>query len=169
MKCVRILFILVLSIAFFLPHFLSAQEPSRKTAYISLSRVFDDYYKTKNADEKLEKEAEKKNKERDKVVEKINKLRDEMALLSQEARGKKEGELSEQMRGLQDFDRETKLSLQRKRNDAVKEIFKEIDEAIKEYGRANNYCFILDERALVYVDDSADLTDDILKILNKGN
>lgn len=149
-----------------LPQDLSA-ESSKEVVYLNAAKVFDSYYKTKEADAELEKEAQKKNKEREKFVEEINKLKDEVALLSSEAREKKERDLSEKMRTLQDFDTETKTTLQRKRNDKIREIFSEIDEIIQNYGIEKGYDFILDDRALLYADESIDVTDEVIGILNK--
>jgi outer membrane protein len=145
---------------------LSAAEGAR-IASINLGEVFEQYEKTKDADTKLTKEGEKKNKERDQLVQKINKLKDEVQLLSKDAREKKEEELSDKMRELQDFDREARLALQRDRNDMVKDIFKEMDDVIGDYGRKNGYDLIIDERALIYAGDSIDITGDIIELLNK--
>ncbi len=138
-----------------------------KVGYVSAAKVFDEYEKTKNADEELMKKGKKKNTEREKLVEDINKLKDEVALLSKEAREKRQDELNEKIRKLQDFDRDTKTALQRERNDAAKEIFKEIDDAIRTYGEDNNYDAIYDDRVFVYVDKGHDITQDIIKLLNR--
>ncbi|MDB4349610.1 OmpH family outer membrane protein [Omnitrophica bacterium] len=160
-----ILALLCLQLSFSQP--LLAQE-ARKIAIVSLSKIFDTYEKTKDVDEKLEKEGKKKSQERDKLVEKINKLRDEIQLLSREAREKKENELSDMMRGLQDFDREASVELRRERDDMVKEIFTEMNEVIIDYGKKHGYDIIFDDRVLLYASDSIDITNDVIKILNKS-
>ena len=53
-----------------------AQE-SFKIAIISLSKVFDNYEKTKAVDKELEKKGKEKNAERDKMVKVMNKMKDE--------------------------------------------------------------------------------------------
>lgn len=165
MRCISVL-ILALFFISILSQPLWAQE-LRKVAYINVSKVLDNYNKTIEADKKLTGEGEKKNKERDKLVDEINKLRDEAELLSREVREKKEHELNEKIRALQDFDRETRLNLQRKRDDIMREIFKEIGKVIKDYGKDKGYDIIFDDRVLLYSDDSLDITDDIIKTLNK--
>lgn len=160
----------ILIIALFIVSLLSQPllaENVRKMAYINAAKVFDGYYKTKEADEKLGKKGKEKNAERDKLVKEINKLKDEVQLLSKEAKEEKQSELNEKMRGLQDFDRETKLNLRRERDDVVKQIFKEIDEGIKEYGKKKGYDIIFDSRILLYMDESMDVTNDVIKELNK--
>ncbi|MBL7068885.1 MAG: OmpH family outer membrane protein [Candidatus Omnitrophica bacterium] len=145
---------------------LFAQRPPR-IAYINAAKVFDGYHKTKEADQNLEKEGKKKNTERERLVKEINKLKDEVELLSQKARGKKETILNEKLRGLQDFDNEAKLSLQRKRNDMVKVILKEIDDVIKAYGSKNGFDIIMDSRVLLHANVELDISDDIVRELNK--
>jgi len=164
MKCIKILILVLFTISLF-PKGILAQE-ARKIAYINAAAVFDNYYKTKDADAKLEKKGEKKNKEREGLIKDINKLKDETELLSMIAREKKEAELNEKMRKLQDFDRETKTNLQRERNDLVKDIFKEIDDAIQEYGKKNGYDIIFDSRVLLYASDGLDITEDVTNKLN---
>ena len=165
MKPVKI-FVLALFLSFVLLQPLFAQG-IRKIAFINLSKAFENYEMTKTVDAKLEKEGEKKNKERDKLVEKVNKLRDEVQLLSRDAREAKETELNGLMRNLQDFDRDARLELRRKRDDEVKEIFKEMDGVISDYGKKNGYDVIFDDRVLIYADDAIDITNEIVEILNK--
>lgn len=166
MRWIRIL-ISALFIISLLPQHLSA-ENARKVAYVNAAKVFDNYYKTKEADEKLEGKAKKKNTERDKLIKEINKLKDEVEVLSKEARKDKETELGNEMRELQDFDRETRLNLQRERDDVLNGIFEEIYNTIKAYGKNNGYDLILDDRILLYADEQSDISDEIIKILNKG-
>jgi outer membrane protein len=158
--------VLALFLTQVLPRPILAQE-SQKIGFISLSKVFDSYEKTKNVDKELEKKGEKKNKERDDLVKKVNKLRDEIQLLSQDARAAKEAELSDLMREIQDFDRDARIELRRERDDKVKEIFKEMNDVITEYGKKNGFDIIFDDRVLLYANDKIDITEDIAKLLNK--
>ena len=145
---------------------LLAQE-AQKIAFISLSKAFDSYEKTKVVDKELERSGEKKNKERDKLVQKINGLRDEVQLMAKNKREGKERELGDLMRQLQDFDREARVELRRARDDKVKEIFKEMNAVISDYGKKHGYDIIFDDRVLLYASDKIDITKDVIKILNK--
>ena len=144
---------------------LLAQE-AQKIAFISLSKAFDSYDKTKVVDKELERSGEKKNKERDKLVQKVNKLKDEVQLMAKDKRKTKERELSDLMRKLQDFDREARVELRRSRDDKVKEIFKEMNDVISDYGKKHEYDIIFDDRVLLYASDKIDITKDVIKILN---
>jgi len=165
MKAIKAI-ILALIVTVFLVQISFAQE-EQKIAFISLSEAFDSYEKTKTVDKELERRGEKKNKERDKLVEKINKLRDEAQLIAKDKRKDKERELGDLMRELQDFDREARVELRRDRDDKVKEIFKEMNAVISDYGKEHGYDIIFDDRVLLYASDKIDITEDIIKLLNK--
>ncbi len=166
MKWIKVIILFFFIVSLIPQNCLWAQK-GQKIAYVNMAKVFDKYYKTQEADRKLETEGEKKNKERDRMIGKINKLRDEVALLSKEKRAKKGEKLNEEMRTLQDFDRDARLELQRKRDDMMREIFKEVSDTIKEYGKKQGYDLILDDRVLLYADDGIEITDALIKKLNK--
>lgn len=142
-------------------------EEGKKIAYMNPAKVFDGYYKTAEAAQKLENKAKGKNSERDKMVDEINRQRDEVELLSPDVRKKKEDELSEKMRKLQDFDNDTRVALQREKNDIFSRIAEEISAAVTEYGKSNGYALIFDDRALVYSNEALDISDKVLEVLNK--
>jgi len=145
---------------------LPALAQERKIAVISLSKAFDSYSKTKAVDEDLAKKAEKAKKETEKLAEKINKARDEAQLLSKEAKDAKAEEINKMMRELQDYEREAGVELRRQRDDMVKDIFKEMNDAITKYGKEKGFDIIFDDRVLLYANDSVDITADIINILN---
>ncbi|NQT06380.1 MAG: OmpH family outer membrane protein [Candidatus Omnitrophica bacterium] len=166
MRFVKITVLVLFVISLFLQGTASAQDV-KKMAYLNTAKVFDSYSKTRDADSALEKEGKKKNSERDILIKDINKLRDEAQLLSKDVREKKEKELGEKMRNIQDFDRDAKLELQRKRDDMLKDILKEIDATVKQYGKEKGYDFIFDDRVLLYANKGVDVTEDIITLLNK--
>lgn len=141
-------------------------EGKGKIVYINPVTIIDGYYKTKNIDKELEKESKKKTDERDKMVKKINKLKDEVELMSKKVSEKKSKELNDLIRELQDFDRDARLTLKRKGDDAKREILQDIDKVIAEYGKKHSYDAILDDRVLLYADESIDITEAVVKILN---
>lgn len=138
-----------------------------KFGYVDLNKIFNNYRKTIKADEELEKIQEKKQKEREKLVSQVRKLKDEMELLSDEGKKKKQQEINQKIKELQEFDRDTRNKLLKKRDDAAKEIIDELDIVIKDMGKKEGYTFIFNERFILYGDKSYDLTDKVLKTLNK--
>jgi len=145
-----------------------ADAEEMKIGYISLSKVFDGYKKTQQYEKSLGEKGEEKEKARQKLVDEIKKLKDEMVLLSDKGKEEKQTVIDEKIRNLQDFDKDTRDELQRERDGMVRDILSEIDKVIQDYGKKNNYTVILNDRMLVYGNEAIDVTQDIIDIMNKG-
>lgn len=111
---------------------------------INLGKVFDEYCKTKEADKKLEKISNEREKER------LRKIR--------------EGASVEEIKALVE---KVQASLNEMRDEAVIAIVKDIDKVLQKYGQDNNYCLIINDRALIVPEKASDITKDIIKILNQ--
>ena len=164
-RLAMVLLSLIVATTLVIPTNLAAKDVS-KVAYIDLAKIFDQYSKTRNSDKDLEEEWEGKKGEIEKMKEEIIKLKDELALLSESAKEKKQENIDRKIRELQDFTKEAKDELTSERNEMVRMILSDIDSVIVEYGKTNSYDLILNERILLYHDDTLDLTDEIIKILN---
>jgi outer membrane protein len=164
----RLFKVVLISAAAFL--FLAAgnvfAESQGKVGYIDLSRAFDEYQKTKDFDKELEGKGDMKQQEREKVVQDIRKMREELELMNKNAREKKETDIESKIKSLQDFDQEAKTDLTKDRDNMVKDILKEMSDVIKEYGEKNGYSIIVNDRVLLYGDPGMELTNEIIKILN---
>jgi len=88
--------------------------------------------------------------------------------MNEKAKEKKEGEIETQIRSLQEFDQEAKSELTKERDDMVRDILKEMNTVIQKYGESNGYSIILNDRVLLYGGKALDITDEIIKILNKN-
>ena len=137
-----------------------------KIAYVDLARVFDEYQKTKEFDKSLEAKGASKQSERDKMVADIKKLRDEAELLSAKAKDDKQVVIDEKIKSLQEYDRSTRDTLRRERDGMVRDILKEIETVIQDYGKAQGYSYIFNDRVLVYKSEGGDLTNQVIKVLN---
>ncbi len=142
-------------------------QQAGKIGYIDLSRVFDQYQKTIDYDKELEKKGDKKQAEREKRVSWLKRLKGELELLSEKGREKKQGQIDKKIKELHDFDLATRTDLRRERDEVVREILKEIDKVVQEYGKSEGYFLILNDRVLLYGDEQFDLTGEIVKLLNK--
>lgn len=136
-------------------------------AYVDVAEVFDNYQKTKDQDLALKTVGEQKEKERAALVKGIRALEDEMSLLAKEARQPKQEQLIEKKRQLEDFDREIRRQLGEGREKVVREIFQDIDATIAEYGKEKGYDFILNDRVLLYRNQTLNITKAILEVLMK--
>ncbi|NQU95300.1 MAG: OmpH family outer membrane protein [Candidatus Omnitrophica bacterium] len=105
--------------------------------------------------------------ELDKMAKELRKLRDESDLLSDKAKAKKEEELRKKQVAFNDSRRKKSEEIIRWRDDQMREITKEITDATAAYAKNNGYDMILDQMVAVYFTETYDITDEILKELNK--
>ena len=143
-----------------------AQAAQDKIGSVDLARVFDGYQKTKELDKALESKGAAKQADRDKMVADVKKLRDEAELLSAKAKEDKQVVIDEKIKTLQDFDRTTRDALRKERDGMVRDILKEIEVVMQDFGKAQGYAYIFNDRVLVYKTDQSDLTTQVIKVLN---
>ncbi len=146
----------------------SAEAGAEKYAFLDVARVFDEYEKTKANDENLQKLGESKEGERNVIVEDIRRMKDELELLSDDAKKEKQEAINTRVRELQEFDAAARRELGEKRREAVQEIFNDIDKVVQEFGKKQGYDFILNDKALLYKNDKMDISEEILKQLNQN-
>ncbi len=138
-----------------------------KIGVVDLTRVFKEYKKTQVMESQLETLSKSKQVEREKLVSEIKDLKDELALMSEEARNQKREAFEEKLKGLSQFDQETKEKLVSQREQALDGLLKEIEAAVSAYSKKNAYDLILSDRAILYRIDSADISTDVIAILNQ--
>ena len=136
-----------------------------KLAYVDLSRLFDEYEKTKAYDKILEGKQTTYEKDREKNVDEVKKMQDKMSLLSDKEKEAKKGDLENKIKELQEFDRVQQTDLRKERDEKMKEILKDIENAVSAYSKANGYTMVFNDRVLVYQEKTMDITDGVIKIL----
>ena len=139
-----------------------------KIAYVDLSRLFDNYQKTKEYDAVLQKESEVFQKERDAMVGKIRDAQGKMALLKEDEKQKLQADLDKQKNDVVAYDNEKRTELGRKRDAKVREILLEIEKIVSGIAKQEGYDYILNDRVLIYGDQTQNLTERVLKALNDG-
>lgn len=163
-KAVFLLSIFLLA-CFYYPQ--SAQAATAvKIGYADVAVIFDGYDKTKEEDAELGAKSQSKQAQRDKMVNSVRNMRNELELLSEKQKEKKQSQIDDEIRKLQDFDREGKAELQRERDDMVKVILKDIETVINEYAIKNSYTMILNSRVLEYALEEYNITKEVLNLLN---
>ena len=143
-----------------------AQAAEDKIGTVDLARVFDEYQKTKEFDKNLEAKGAAKQADRDQRVAEVKKMRDEAELLSAKAKEEKQAAIDEKIKALQDFDRTTRDALRKERDGMVRDILKEIEVVIQDFGKAQGYGYIFNDRVLVFKSEQNDLTPQVIKVLN---
>jgi len=137
-----------------------------KYGYVDLSRIFDEYQKTKEYDDALTAKQKVKGEERNKKINEIKDLQAKLALLNDKEKEKVQAQLDAKMKTLQEFDREATADLRKQRDDLVREILKDIEKVIREYAQKEKYNLIFNDRILLYGDEGYDITQPLVKILN---
>lgn len=160
----KLLWVLVLGICISSP----AWAVTEKMGYVDVAKVFDGYQKTKDNDVKLQAAGKKKEQEREAIINEVRRLKDEQALLGEEAREKKQESIDVKVRELQDFDAGARRELGEQRNKTVREIFKDIDTVVQSYGERKAFDLILNDRVLLYRNARFDVSSDILDELNRN-
>lgn len=140
-----------------------------KVGYVDVAKVFDGYQKTKDNDTTLQAAGKKKEEERDAFVHEIRRLKDEQALLAEDAKQKKQEAIDAKIRELQEFDAAARRELGEERNIKVREIFKDIDDVVQRYGERKGFDLVLNDRVLLYRNPRFDVTKEILEELNRNH
>jgi len=138
-----------------------------KIGYVDLSRLFDEYHKTKEYDKVLESkhgELEKVGKEK---IEKIRESEGKLALLKEDERKTLEGEIDLMKGSAQEFVQQEQSNLTKERNEKIREILLEIEKVVSDFAESEGYDVILNDRVLIYGDPAKNLTEDVLTILNQ--
>jgi len=138
-----------------------------KVGVLDMRKVFYEYNKTKDFNQKLEKEDAEVKKEIEKKTQELRKIRDEIDLLSEKAKEKKEPELRKKIKDLDDFRKEKIEEFLRKKDEMFKEIRQDIMDTANTYATKNGYDLLFDNAMFVYSTENFDITDVIIKELNK--
>ena len=144
----------------------SAFAKDLKIAYVDLSRLFDNYQKTKEYDAVLQKESEGFQKERDGMISKIRDAQGKLALLKEDEKAKVTMDIEKQKGDLIEYDKQKRTELAKKRDEKVREILLEIEKIVSDIAQKENYDYILNDRVLIYGDKTQNITDRVLKALN---
>ncbi len=146
---------------------LGAQAKDFKVAFADKMKILFEYEKTKDLNKELEDESQKARAEMEKMSDDVKKMSDEMALLSESAKKEKQPELDNKINELNNYRREKMQEISKKQDEGIRQITKEITDVCSKYGKANGYDVIIDVRATLYAPEAMDVTEPILKELNK--
>lgn len=145
-----------------------AETGAAKIGFVDLSRLFDEYDKTKEYDKVLEEKHKGFETERNAKVEKIREAQGKLGLLKEEEKGKVEEEIEKLKTDLMEYDRQKKTDLTKERNEKIREILLEIEKIVSDYAEKQSFSIILNDKVLIYGNQTMNVTEDILKNLNKN-
>ncbi|MFC1570162.1 OmpH family outer membrane protein [Candidatus Omnitrophota bacterium] len=138
-----------------------------KIGYVDIRKAFYEYERTKTLEEELTAITEDNQVERKKLVEELTQLNDEGELLSGKAKAEKQKEVDAKFLQLQDFDKDLRQKLLNKKNDMFREVIDDIQKVSTDMGEIGGYDFIIDSRNIMYANEKYDLTEEVIKRLNK--
>jgi outer membrane protein len=166
--------------------------PAFKLLVVDMAKVLNGYYKTEDNNTKFNEAAQKAQEQLDEMNKQMQANADQYkefveksrnSVLTQEVRTQAEQDAQKKMEELQrmqaeaqDFRAKTQRSLQQRMNTARELLFEEIGNVVKEVARARGATLVLDKSgpsligipAIVYSDPAYDITDDVIKEVNKN-
>ena len=166
-------------------------QPAFKLMVVDMAKLYDGHYKTveQNAkiqadDAKAQEEVDKMNKEGNALVEEYKSLNDQSnnPTLTAEAKGKAQNEAQKKLEGIQTKQREVQGFIQNTRNSLGQRLntfrslmLEEISKIATEVAKRKGGTVLLDKAgptgigisSLVYADAGYDITDDVMKEINK--
>ncbi len=159
----------VLVFIFILSLFVSTQASAEeKIGYVDLSILFDEYYKTKEFDAMLEQKHNGYEAEKQAKLEKLQEAQGKLALLKEDKKAELEGQIEQMRAELVEYDQQQKTTLTKERNEKIRDILLEIEKVVSTYAEKEEYSIILNDRVLIYGQQTHNLTEKILNILNAG-
>jgi outer membrane protein len=149
----------------------SAFAVDLKLGYIDMQRALNSSEAGKEAKEQLAARVKKYQDEINSKQEEIKKLKDDLEkqgmLLSESARASKEKDYQQRLKEFQRFTKDAQEELQGKDEEFTRKILEGMEKIIQEFGRKNGYTFIfVKNEGMLFADDKADVTDEVLKLLN---
>ena len=138
----------------------------KKVGFLDLSKIFDNYEKTKEYDSVLENKHNVYKESRDEKIEKLQEAQSKLALLKEEEKDKVQKDLEKMRTDLLEYDQDQRVDLTKQRDEKIREILLEIEKVVSDYAKSQGFDIILNDRVLIYGSEGFDVTDQILKILN---
>ncbi len=137
-----------------------------KIGVVNMQKLFNDYKGTKASVARLKGIGEAKQAERDRIVSEIKGMRDEIALLNEESRAERQKAMEERLKVLNAFDRDAKEELFKQQDQERGVVFGEIETVVSSFAKEKGFDLILNGQAVLYGIEAADVTDQVLVILN---
>ncbi len=137
-----------------------------KIGCVNFLQVFNEYKKTKDYDDALNKKTDEKEKQlKDKGAE-LEKMQSRLSVLKEKEKEKEQLKFDQAEKEFQQLRRQSLLDLRKERDEKMKEIIDDIEKTIKDYAQKNNFDLILRGDTVLYGNKNIDITNDILKLVN---
>jgi outer membrane protein len=142
-----------------------------KSAFINSKMLLEKSPQAIAANERLQKQFGDRDQSLRKLAQDIQKMektfKNDSAIMSDEQKKKAEDNIIQNKRRFQFEQQSLKEDLQTKQRELLKELQVSIKEVIQAYGKANGYDFIFTDASIAYASDAVNITEDIIKELQK--
>jgi outer membrane protein len=147
----------------------TAQAQESRVGFVSTERIFREAAPAKAAQAKIEQEFSRRDKEIQDMAARLKsmseKLDKEAAVLSEPDRMRRQRELADLDKDFQRKQREFREDLNQRRNEELAIVLERTNKVIKQIAEAEKYDIVFQEA--VYASPRIDITDKVLKALNK--
>jgi len=142
-----------------------------KSAYINSKVLLEKSPQAIAANERLQKQFGDRDQSLRKLAADIQKMektfKTDSAIMSDEQKKKAEDNIIQNKRRFQFEQQSLKEDLQARQRELLQQLQASIREVIQAYGKANGYDFIFTDASIAYASDAVDITDEIIKELEK--
>ncbi len=146
-----------------------AQDVAR-IGYVNTERILRDAAPAKAAQQKLEQEFSKRDKELQDLAARLKSLGErndrDASVMSDSDRSRRQREFAELEKDFQRKQREFREDLNQRRNEELSQVVEKANRAIKQIAEQEKYDFILQEA--VFASPRVDITDKVLRALGNG-
>ena len=140
----------------------------QKIGYVNTEKLIQDYKGTKAAEEKLK---EKSTQIQSDLAKMKTAFQEKVQKMSKRQVNKNLQQLQQEDNFIKQREQQAQYALQGESQKSLEKVSKEVNDFVKKYAKDNGYMFILGtvelNGSVMYGDEKADITYDVLKLLNK--
>ena len=148
----------------------SSSAQSVKIGFIDIQRILTESQAGKKATDRFQVQVKKAEAEIQKERQDLEKMRADLdkkaPLLKEEERRNLEADFQRRSVTLQRSAADHQQELQRKRNEMMSEILKELEQVVNEVGKAEKFTLILERSQILYSDQAVDITNKVIEAYN---
>jgi outer membrane protein len=147
----------------------SAQERI-KIGFIDIQRIISESQAGKKAKDRFQAQVKKAESDVQKERQDLERLKNDLdkkgPLLKEEERRNLEADFQKRSVSLQRTMGDYQQDLQRKNNEMMAEILKELEQVVTEVGKAEKFTLILERSQILYSDQATDITSRVIEVYN---
>ncbi len=147
------------------------QEPVVSIGFVDMPKLLNEYYQTQIKQREFEAKLKKEQEDieiKKKPAEELDKLLKEGAdTLSEQELRELTDRKNEELRVLLDYRDRRNRALRRDQEEMERELYKELQQAVQEYGTREGYSVIVNKSMILYGSQACDLTQDIIDTVNR--